>query len=91
MRVSGMAEQFTATKGLVLAGALVVNGLGDEIFAGATFALDENCAGFAGCDFANEVEHFLHLLRFGDDLVISGTPAYLSARLSTFIFQATGF
>ena len=48
-------------EGLFLARAFVVDGLGDEIFAGAALALNEDGGGFAGGDFADEVHELGHL------------------------------
>src|SRR3954447_7116419 len=76
---------------LVLAQAFVVNRFGDQVFAGAAFALNEDGAGFAGGDFTNEVHYFLHLLRFGDHLVISGAAADLAAKRLVLRSQAARF
>jgi hypothetical protein len=38
----------------VLARTFIVDGLGDQIFAGAAFALDEDGRGLAGRDFLHE-------------------------------------
>jgi hypothetical protein len=60
-----MAEQLMATKRLSLARAFVVNGFGDEVFAGAAFALNQDGGGFAGRNLADEVHQ---LVIFGETL-----------------------
>ena len=45
----------------VLAGTFIVNGLGDEVFAGAAFALNQNGCSFAGRNLADEVHELGHL------------------------------
>ena len=47
---------------LRLATALVVDCLGDEVFAGAAFALDQDRRRFAGRDFTDEAKQLRHLL-----------------------------
>ena len=54
-------------KGLVAAGRVGVDGLGDELLAGAAFALDEN-GGAAGRDLGDEVEEAQHRLALADDV-----------------------
>jgi hypothetical protein len=46
----------------ILTGTLIVNRLGNQILAGAAFALNEDRSGFAGCNFLHEA-HQLGALR----------------------------
>ena len=55
-------------EGLVAARGVGVDGLGDELFAGAAFALDED-GGAAGRDLGDEVEEAEHGLAFADDVL----------------------
>ena len=48
-------------EGLLLARTFVVDGFGDEVLAGAAFALNQNGGGFAGRNLADEVHQFGHL------------------------------
>ena len=68
---------------LFLAAALVVDRLGDEVFAGAALALHQNGGGFAGGNFADETHQFRHLLRDADHVVIAGAAAHFAAQRLT--------
>ena len=66
-------------EGLFVADAFVVDGLGDEILAGAAFALDENCGGLAGGDLLDEVHQLRHFRRDADDAFVSSAGTSLGA------------
>ena len=70
-------------EGLVAAGRVGVDGLGDELLAGAAFALDEN-GGAAGRDLGNEIEDLEHDLAFADD--VGEVVALLEGALELEIF-----
>src|SRR5450755_41591 len=53
-----------------LADALVVQGFGDQVFAGAVFAFEQDRSGLAGGHPAHEVERRPHQRRFGDDFAL---------------------
>ncbi len=64
----------------VLARALVVNRLGDQVFARSAFALDENRGGLAGGDLLYETHQFCSLRRNCDHFVITRRAADLAAQ-----------
>jgi len=66
-------------KGPLAAGAVVVDGLGDQVFAGATFSLNQNCSGFAGGNLVNELHQFRDLPGDPDHVVIARAPPHLPA------------
>ena len=55
-------------EGLVAAWRVGVDGLGDQLFAGAAFALDQDRRA-AGRDLRDEVEEAQHVVAFADDVV----------------------
>ena len=57
----GNGRAVDGDEGFFLARTFVVDGLGDEILAGAAFALDQNRGGRAGGDLADEVHELGHL------------------------------
>ena len=86
----GNGRAVDGDKRTVLARALVVDGLGDQIFAGAAFALNEDCGGLAGGHLLHEAHQLGYLRRDCDDLVISGVAAHLSTQGLDFGAQAGG-
>ena len=67
-------------EGLLLARTFVVDGFGDEVLAGAAFALNQNGGGLAGRNLAHEVHELGHLGGDADHAVITGTAAHLTAQ-----------
>src|SRR5208283_832601 len=70
---------------------LVVDGFGDEIFAGAAFALNQDGGGFAGSDLADKVHELGHLGGNADHAVIAGYAADLATQGLNFGAQTGGF
>ena len=66
-QIGGDGAGVDGDEGLVAAGRVGVDGLGDELFAGAAFALDED-GGAAGRDLRDEVEEAEHGVAFADDV-----------------------
>ena len=67
-RSEGMAPVLTGTKRRSRRGELGVDGLGDQLFAGAGFALDED-GGARGRDLGDDIEEPEHGLGFADDVL----------------------
>jgi len=57
-----------------------VDGLGDQVLAGAALSLNKNGGGLAGSDLANKVQQLCHLARDADYIVISSTAVDLPAQ-----------
>src|SRR5208283_5740412 len=70
---------------------LVVDGFGDEVFAGAAFTLNQDGGGFAGSDFADKVHELGHLGGDADHAVISGYAADFAAQGLNLGAQTGGF
>ena len=77
-----------ATNGPFWPRALVVDGLGNQIFAGAAFALNQDSGGLAGGHFLHEAHELRCFGRDCDDLVISSVAADLSTQRLDFGAQA---
>jgi len=67
-------------EGAFRAVAAVVNGLGDEVLAGAAFSLNENRCGFTGGDLVDELHQLGDFARDADDIVIAGAAADFPAK-----------
>ena len=65
--VGGEAARVDSDEGLFGAGGIGMNRLGDEFFAGAGFAGDED-GGAGGRDLGDKVEHLEHPLAFADNI-----------------------
>ena len=78
-------------KRLVFARALIMNRLGHQVLAGSAFALDQNCASFAGRDFLDELHQLGHFSRHANHVVIAGAPAHFSAQGFHFRAQRARF
>src|SRR5215467_657393 len=76
---------------LVLTRTLVVDGLGNEIFAGAALSLNKDGGSFAGGNFLDEIHQLDALRRHGDEVVIASVAADLAAQRANFGAQAVGF
>src|SRR5581483_10993108 len=76
---------------LLLARALVMNGFGDQVLAGAALALNQDGGGFAGGDFAHKAHQLGHLGGLADDLVVSRAAADFTAQGLDFAAQLVGF
>ncbi len=79
-----------ATKAFSGARTLVVNRLGDQVLAGAAFALNKDGGGFAGRDLAHEIQQLGHLGRDANHVVIAGAPVHFSTQGLHFGSQARG-
>ena len=78
-------------EGAVVAGAFVVENLGDEVLAGTALALDEDGGGLAGGDLTNKTHQLGGFLRSADDLVGAGLAAHLAAEGFDLATEAVGF
>ncbi len=83
-----MAEQLIATKGFLLTGTFVVDGLGDEVLAGAALTLNQNGGGLAGRNLTDKIHELDHLGRDAYHAVIAGFAAYLTSQGLHFGTQA---
>ena len=86
----GNGRAVDGDKRLVLPAALVMDGFGDEVFAGAALALYQDGGGFAGRDLADEAQQLGHLWRNANDVVIAGAASHLAAQRLDFGAQASG-
>jgi hypothetical protein len=68
-----------------------MNGLRNEIFSGAAFALDQNRAGFAGGHFVDELHQFRNFSRDADDFAVAGMPPDFAAQGLDFVPQRSCF
>ena len=67
-----------------------MDGLGDQVLAGAALALDQDGRSLAGRDLADEVHQLGHLGRGADHLMIAGAAPHLSAQRLDFGAQPRG-
>ena len=61
---------------------------GDQVLAGAAFALNQNGRGFAGGDLVHEGHQVLHALRFAHHVVIGGAAALQHFLPQRLVFRA---
>ena len=57
-----------------------MNGLGDQVFTGSAFALNQNRRSFAGGHLAHEVHQFGHLGRDADHALVAGFAPHFTAQ-----------
>ena len=86
-KVGGHGAGVDRDEGLVFAGGVGVEGLGDEFLAGAAFALDED-GGAGGRDLGDEVEDAQHDVAFADDVGEVVALAEGALELDVFFFGA---
>ena len=65
-----------------------MDGFGDQVLAGAAFALNEDGGGLAGGNLADEVHQLGHFRRHADHAVIADTAAHFSAQRLDLVTQA---
>ena len=72
------------------AGAVLVNGAGDEFFSRAAFSSDQHAAGLRRDRF-DQVEKLAHLRARADDVVEAREPAQLAAQVAGLFLQSLSF
>ena len=72
------------------AGAILVNGAGDEFLSRAAFTGDHHAAGLGGDRF-DQVEEFAHLRARADNVVEAGELAKTAAQIARLFFQGLRF
>src|SRR5271168_5552782 len=82
----GKRAAIDGDEGSFRAGAIFVDGAGDEFFTGAAFSGDQHATGLGGDGF-DQIEEVAHFGAGADDVIESGEAAELAAELAGFLAQ----
>src|SRR5215468_5150650 len=78
-------------KWFVLANALVVDGLGDQVLASSALALNKDCRRFAGRDFPDKIHQLNHFAGYANHIVVTSATLHLSTQGLYLAAQTRGF